>query len=421
MTRKHYTYAERLSIETMLNDGYTIKEIEKDIKRSSTNIIKEINKHHKLIFPSSFNNYNQCQKNKECSVKSFECYKTCKNVQYNICPKLLKSPHVCNGCVTKSGCRFVKKYYYARKAQDEYKNDLTEKRSSLHYNHYEELILKERLCPLIIKSRSVYHSVIAINKNIGTNFKTKTIYWQIKAGYLPIKPDYLPRNRRKKHEKHDTNYKRIITGHTYEDYISYKEKNNAIEMQMDTVEGIKENNAPAILTLEIVKCNFLFMFKIDGQTKDDILEKLKYFKNMISKDIFEKILEILLTDNGKEFLILEEIDKLSSKINLFYCHPYSSYEKGSIENNHELIRRVIPKGISLKPYTQDELNILCSHINSLLRKSLNDKCPFDLVNECIPLTKISKLGLSKINELDVCLTPELLGAKNINNIKKIFR
>ena len=93
-------------------------------------------------------------------------------------------------------------------------------------------------------------------------------------------------------------------------------------------------------------------------------------------------------------------------------------EKGSIENNHELIRRVIPKKISLKPYSQKELNLLCSHINSLIRESLNGKCPFDLINDYISIEIINKLDLYKINPLDVCLIPELLGDKNINNIKK---
>lgn len=189
-------------------------------------------------------------------------------------------------------------------------------------------------------------------------------------------------------------------------------------MQMDTVEGIKENNAPVLLTLEIVPINFLFMFKIDSQTKDAVIKKLTYFKDLIGQETFDKLMEILLTDNGKEFYIGEEVLTLSSNIHLFYCHPYSSFEKGSIENNHEFIRRVIPKSVSLKPYSQKDLNLLCSHINSLIRKKLNGKCPFDLIEQFIPLDKIKDLGLSKINPLDICLIPELLGIKNINNIKK---
>ena len=419
MSKKHYSYSDRLAIENMLNEGHTIKEIEKDIKRDSSNIIREIKKHITFVYPGTYDNQHPCLKSKTCNVKSFECYKSCKNIEIKLCSKLIKSPHVCNNCTTKGGCRYVKRYYKAREAHDEYKLNVSNCRTGLHYTNQEQIILNERLCPLIIRSKSVYHAITAINNELNTHFVLKTIYWQIKGNYLPIKSSDLPRCRRKKKEKVDTNYKRDIKDHTYEDYQKYKLSNtNSIETQMDTVEGIKENNAPVLLTLEIVNINFLFIFKIDSQTKDEVIKKLTYFKDIIGKETFDKLMEILLTDNGKEFYIGEEVLTLSSNIHLFYCHPYSSYEKGSIENNHELIRRVIPKGISLKPYSQKEFNLLCSHINSLYRESLNGKSPFDLIEEYIPLETINKLGIAKIKPLDVCLIPELLGDKNIDNIKK---
>ena len=419
MHKTHYSYYERLAIENMLNNGNTIKEIEIDIKRNSSNIIREINKHNYLVFPGTFNNYHPCTKHDTCTVKNYDCFKYCKNIEYKVCSKLLKSPHVCNGCNTKNGCRYVKRYYKAREAHEEYKDKLINCRIGLHYANEEWLILKERLCPLIIRTKSVYHAILAVNNELHTNFILKTIYRQIKGDYLPIKSSDLPRCRRKKKKQIDTNYKREIENHTYEDFNNYKHNNlNSLEMQMDTVEGIKENNAPVILTLEIVKIKFLFIFKIDGQTKNEVIKKIMYFKDIIGQETFDKLAEILLTDNGKEFYITDEILIVSSNIHLFYCHPYSSYEKGSIENNHELIRRVIPKGISLKPYTQKDFNTLCSHINSLYREVLDGKCPFDLIEEYIPLDVISKLGLSKIKPLDVCLIPELLGNKNIDNIKK---
>ena len=420
INKKHYTYSDKLAIETMLDEGKSIKEISNDIKKSSSNIIREIKKHVIFKFSSIYNHSYPCLKWDTCSVKGFECYKTCKNIKFNLCPKLEKSPHVCNGCTSKNGCRYVKMFYKAREAHDSYKETLTNSRIGLHYSEHELLILNERLCPLIISSKSVYHAVTTINNVFELSFNKDTIYKQIERKQLPIKSSDLPRTRRKnKTESKDKNYKRNIEGHTYEDYRKYKDDNpNANEMQMDTVEGIKENNAPVLLTLEIVEINFLFMFKIDSQTIDDVTKKLSYFKDIIGIDIFDKIMEILLTDNGKEFINVEKIIEVSSNINIFYCHPYSSYEKGSIENNHEFIRRVIPKGVSLKPYTQKEFNLLCSHINSLYRESLDGKCPFDLIENFIPIEKINEMGLSKINPLNISLIPELLGEKNINNIKK---
>ena len=419
MSKGHLSFSDRLAIENMLNEGHTIKEIEIDIKRDSSIIIREINKHSSLVFPGTYNKQHPCLKYHSCNVTSFECFKCCKNLEFKICSKLLKSPHVCNNCDTRIHCRYVKKYYKAREAHNTHKLKVSECRLGLHYNERENIILRERLCPLIIRSKSVYHAIKTVNNELGTSFVLKTIYRQIKGDYLPIKSSNLPRSRRRKKESKDTNYKRDITNKSYEDYEIYKNNNsNAIETQMDTVEGIKENNAPVLLTLEIVPINFLLIFKIDSQTKDDVIKKLNDFKDLIGQKILDKLMEILLTDNGKEFYISEEILTISPNIHLFYCHPYSSYEKGSIENNHELIRRVIPKGVSLKPYTQEELNLLCSHINSLFRESLDGKCPFDLIEKYIPLNKIKNLGLIKINPLDVCLIPELLGDKNINNIKK---
>lgn len=421
MNKKHYSYADRLAIETMLNDGNRIKEIEVEIRRSSCNIIKEIAHHITYVFPGTFNNHHPCLKWNTCEVRELECFRSCKNIEYNLCPKLSKSPHVCNGCNTKNGCRYVKKYYKAKEAHETYKNGLSNYRTGLHYTEEEWIIVRERLCPLIIHSKSVYHAIKAINETLLTHFTLKTIYWQIKHNYLPIKSSDLPRSRKAPRSTKNTEYKRDMNGKTYEDFTNYKKDYpNALEMQMDTVEGIKENNAPVILTLEIVPIHFLFMFKIDTQAKEEVIKKLTYFKDVIGQETFDKLLEILLTDNGKEFYISEEVLSLSSNIHLFYCHPYSSYEKGSIENNHELIRRVIPKGVSLKPYTQEELNLLCSHINSLYRESLDGLCPFDLIEQYISLEIITKLGLSKINPLDICLIPELLGEKNIDNILKFL-
>lgn len=417
--RNHFTYSDRLAINTMLDEGKTIKEIEKDIKKTSSGIIKEINKNTILKFSSVYNNQHPCLKWKQCSVRGIECYLICKNIEYKLCPKLLKSPHLCNGCTSKYGCRYVKKYYDARNAQDTYKEKLSNSRKGLHYNEQDSIILNEILCPLIIKSKSVFHAVTSVNNEYKTSFNIHTIYKQIERNQLPILPSDLPRHRKKLKKQIDRSYKRDITGHTYDDYQKCRNNNpSACEMQMDTVERIKENNAPVFLTLEIVDINFLFIFKITSQTIEMVVDKLSYFKDIIGKNVFEKITEILLTDNGKEFINIEAITSISNKINLFYCHPYASFEKGSIENNHELIRRVIPKGVSLKPYTQEDINILCSHINSLYRESLEGKCPFDLIDKYIPKDKIKLLGLQKINSLDVCLIPELLGDKNINNIKK---
>ena len=419
VTNVHFTLETRKLIEERLNESKTITEISNELQRDRSNIGKEIMKHRIATFPSTFNYDHPCLKHVNCSMKTYECYKTCKNIEIKLCENFISSPHVCNGCQKKKYCRHVRYYYNAVEANNEYVNSWKKDRSKLRYTPLELKILNNDFKVLVLNCKSIYHALIVINKR-GFNFKISTIYKQIERGQLALKKSDLPRCRKtKQKEVKDKSYKRDIEGHTYEDYNSYKEENpNAIETQMDTVEGIKENDAPVFFTIEIVDIKFILIFKLTSQTAKEISNKLKLLKEILGNEIIEKKFEILLTDNGKEFIRLDDLKEILPNANIFYCHPYSSYEKGNIENNHELIRRVIPKGVSLKCYTQKDLDLLCSHINSLYRESLDGKCPFDLVENYISKDVLDKLNLKKIDDDKVVLVPKLLGEKNINNIKK---
>ncbi len=419
LTNTHFTLETRMIIENSLNESKNISQIANCLQRDRTNIAREINKHKTVTFPTSFNNLHICSKYDTCNFHEYECYKTCKNLEINLCEKLISSPHVCNGCTTKQYCRHVKYYYKAIDANNEYRKLWSENRTGLHYSELELNILNNDFKNLVLNNKSIYHSLIVINKR-GFHFKKFTIYKQIERNQLELKPSDLPRYRKKKkNNEKDRSYKnKNIEGHTYDDYEEHKDAHpEDIEIQLDTVEGIKENNAPVFLTIEIVEINFLFIFKLKAQIAEEVKFKLEYLKNLLGEEITNDLFKVLLTDNGKEFPLGTLLEALPNA-NIFYCHPYSSYEKGSIENNHELIRRVIPKGVSLKQYTQKDLDLLCSHINSLYRESLNGKCPFDLIENYIPKEVLNKLNIKKIDDDKVILNPYLLGDKNIQNIKK---
>ncbi len=117
----HFTLETRTIIENNLNEGKNLSEIANNLQRDRTNIAREINKHKQIFLPSSFNNANPCLKSNNCPLKSFGCYKTCKNKEINLCEKLTSSPHVCNSCNTKQNCRHVKYYYKALEANNEYR------------------------------------------------------------------------------------------------------------------------------------------------------------------------------------------------------------------------------------------------------------------------------------------------------------
>lgn len=90
---------------------------------------------------------------------------------------------------------------------------------------------------------------------------------------------------------------------------------------------------------------------------------------------------MLLGDNGSEFSNPSAIEmdlQGNQRTRVFYCDPQAPYQKGAAENNHALIRRIIPKGISLDPFNQEDISLMMNHINSYGRPNLGDKTPYEV-------------------------------------------
>jgi len=83
-------------------------------------------------------------------------------------------------------------------------------------------------------------------------------------------------------------------------------------------------------------------------------------------------------DNGSEQALHEEIAR-ELKLNIFFCHPYSSWEKGLVENTIGLIREYLPKKTSLEHVTQRDLNLIASRLNGRPRKCLGFKTPKEVI------------------------------------------
>ena len=86
----------------------------------------------------------------------------------------------------------------------------------------------------------------------------------------------------------------------------------------------------------------------------------------------------ITTDNGMEFL---EYDKLTAAMpgtDIYYCHSYASWEKGTVENHNRQIRRWFPKGTDFSKVTKKELAAVQDWMNTYPRKSLDWKSPAEL-------------------------------------------
>ena len=339
-----------------------------------------------------------------------------KNVmKEEICYKLTGAPYVCNGCEQKNKCRKIKYYYYSKFANDEYSEKLRLARYGINQTKEEIYDLDTLITPLIKeKHQSISH--IYANHPDEISFSRATMYNYVNLGVFSFKNIDLPR--KVKYKKRKENKKQRIRretairkGRTYEDFKEYIGKRPECSIvEMDTVEGIK--GGKVFLTLLFRQSKFMLIYLMENKTMECVEEVFKDIKKTIGIELFKKIFEVILTDNGSEFFnpMSIEKDEETEEIvsHVFYCDPGAAWQKGAIEKNHEYIRYVLPKGSSFDKLTQEKVNMLMSNINSTSRDILNGKTPYNAILLTLDEQIINKLGVRKIQTDEVNLSPRLL-------------
>lgn len=95
---------------------------------------------------------------------------------------------------------------------------------------------------------------------------------------------------------------------------------------------------------------------------------------------FKKSVHTITTDNGLEFAKHKMVSK-KLKCDYYFCHPYSSWERGLGENINGLIRQYIPKGSSFEHLTKEDIKHIENRLNHRPRKSLDWKTPYEVFHE----------------------------------------
>lgn len=423
--QKHLTLDERVCIEQGLNINLSLKDIALKIKKDPTTISKEIKKHRIKKSASTYNGNNICSLSRTCTVRnacgmlcnnklckncSF-CNERCSNFTPLKCNRIFRFPYTCNGCPKKTSCRFEKYYYRALNSFNEYKTSLSESRQGISISQEDLANLDSIVSPLIKQGQSIAH----IYHTQHIDCSKASLYNYIEKNYLSVGNLDLPRKvrfkLRKKHKEHkDTT---IRKNRTYEDLQKYIENYPDISIvEMDTVEGIK--GGKVLLTLFFRNCKLMLAFLLDNKTVECVSRIFDDMEILLGNDTFQQIFPVILTDNGSEFsnpLKLEFNSNGIGRTRIFYCNPSASYQKGGIEKNHEFIRYVIPKGTSLNNYTQEDINLMLNHINSLGRKSINWSNPYELSELLLGKGILKKLNLTKVPASEIKLTPKLLMKK----------
>ena len=383
---KHLTLSDRNDIQLGLERGETFKTIGQSILKDPTTVSKEV------------------KRNRQVRES------TCDNPP---CPLLDKAPFVCNGCPKRrQNCGYKKILYLAKQAQKQYEQTLVEAREGTPLNSKTFWDMDKVISDGVKKGQHIYHILKTHNLDVSSS----TVYRHIRKGYLSIAPIDLARAikfKERRKSKLPSIPKEAKKGRSYEDFQNYLVLNQLDSwLEMDTVMG--RMGGKVLLTFNLSFCNFIFARLLDNKTALEVTKHLYDIKNTLhqaDKDFFQ-LFPVILTDNGGEFARVDDIEMdVRGESKLFFCDPNRSDQKGRIEKNHTLIRDILPKGTSFDNLTQEDINLVCSHVNSVKRAALNGKSAYELFaftyGEEIP----KLLGISKIPAEDVCQSSKLLQHK----------
>jgi IS30 family transposase len=241
--------------------------------------------------------------------------------------------------------------------------------------HIERKIIEEKYSP---------DAVIGEIKAKGLPFTvtvcTKTVYNMIDAGMflnlsnkdLPVKRDGVKRDYKRIRRVALNNKNGKSISERPESVDNRKEYGH---WEIDIVVG-KQGTKPAILTLVERKSRKSLYVLVKNKTQKEVIAAIRQARRRVGGN-FDDVFKTITADNGSEFLNSEAIKKAAKCGEVYYAHPYSSWERGSNENGNRMLRRFVPKGTDLTKLTKKQLQRIEDWVNNYPRrifayKSAND-------------------------------------------------
>lgn len=417
----HITLDERKIIETGIFNGSTRTAIARTIGKDKSTVGREIDLHryisHKFPLPLECTNYSHCRLGRHCrpSCSAFIPFS---------CRRRDHSPGACNGCTKVSSCRFDHFRYDASIADAQYRQTLSAAREGIDISESHLIEIGSLIRPLIKQGLSPY-AILQSHPEI--DISEKTIYTYIEDGTfkragVDLGPLDLRRQVSRKIKKKDKNHykqrkdRKYLNGRLYKDYQAYIDEHpDARVVQMDTVyNNISEG--PFMQTFKFMRYSFTIIIYHDAKDARSMLEGILLLEKILGAQMFDTEAEVLLTDRGAEFTLADEIERRDDgtrRTRIFYCDPMQSAQKGSLENNHEEIRYICPKETDLHKLglnSQEDANLITSHINSFPKERLNGKTPFEMLKFLNPemAERFIQFGIVEIEKDKVVLKPYLL-------------
>ena len=311
------------------------------------------------------------------------------------------------------------KYYSSEKAQRNAEENKIKNRKKCKLDRYPNLrwsvvaLLKEKdidYSPDVIANLSKEGKIKEVETSVGTN----AIYRAVKARKYGLTINDLPHGRgyfKKKDNNPHTQTKEIserkkeISIEVMPEEIKNKETDTHFEG--DSVVGVAKGRHETLITLVNTASQFLFIRRSANKTGQATVETLDKLEEEIPQ--LKEIIESLLLDNGVEFSKIEEMmrsvkDESKKRFQIYFTHPYASYERGCNENKNRLIRRYFKKGKLVEELSDEDIINIARKINNMPRKALGYKTPLEVFESNLKKRGIdtSFLDIYRI-ELPKCL------------------
>lgn len=230
-----------------------------------------------------------------------------------------------------------------------------------------------------IKSGESPDSIVGDMKNKGAwTVSTNTLYRYIDNGYIPniSNNDLIEKSKKKKHKFHTKKASRPPKGPSIEKRpAKIADRDIPGDWEQDTVIGKAEGKGEALLVLTERVTRMEIIEKLPEKTMLEVSKRVEQIISRYPAGTFRTI----TVDNGSENQDYGGMKKHVEEI--YYCHPYSSWERGSNENQNRLIRRFFPKHESMKDKTQADADEAARFINHIHRKILGYRTSQELFDD----------------------------------------
>ena len=431
--KKHMDGTSRCRIEFGLAAGESVRSIARTIGVSLSTVSREIAKHTYESFKGCYGHRNQCVHRESCSLTGVcgdcpakgapcvrcshrNCNRFCPEVEYIDCSqRLLRAGKVCNGCPDEKSCHKRKLFYVASHAQEDYRRVLSEHRQGAALEEWERRYIDELVSPKIRDGQSVHHICVTNAAKLTRN--ERTIQRYINYGVLTAKRGDLKRAcmvRARKSLAKEYQHK-VETGcyvnRTYKDYEKFLADHPGVgPVYMDLVIG--RPGGVCLMTLHWLNAGFMVGILIPNKCAENVTAVFDRLYAELGHELFTKLFQVILTDRGTEFSNPSRIEFTADGVRrtwVFFCDPMNSNQKSQIERNHEIVREILPKGVSFDSLTQDKAHLALSHVNAYIRYVNGNRTPYDVFEFLYGAGTAEKLHISKIDPKEVILKPRLVG------------